>query len=88
MQDVRRRRSGHRPLRIRYRTNDAAPGHFKFPPLSFEEMRRRPREQFAFDEDVHLLVVKGNEAGDWRKLAGGEVIGLREIGVSRFSYAD
>jgi hypothetical protein len=57
-------------------------------PLSFEEVRRRPREQLAFDEDVHLLVVKGDEAGDWKKLAGGEVVGPRQIGVSRFSYAD
>ena len=51
-------------------------------------MRLRPVEQFPVEEDVDLLVVKGDQSGDRLKLPGREVVGPGQVGVHGLADPD
>src|SRR5215471_13270767 len=53
-----------------------------------EEVRLRPLKRLATDEEVDLLVVEGDHPGDGQQLAGGKVIGPREVPVHRATSPD
>src|SRR5580704_6916419 len=50
-----------------------------------EEVRLRALKQLVADEDVDLLVVEGDHAGNGQELPGGKVVGPRQVLMHRIA---
>src|SRR6266536_1238465 len=78
-----------RPTSSVFRAAGRLPGDVGLPAaVSREEMRLRLLKLLAVEEELDLLVVKGDHPGDGRQLTGGKVIRPREVRVHRATSPD